>query len=352
MAPRKNWSIFRSRDVLIAFVLTLATFHCVRAAFFDNAVCEFMPLNQYENGTAYNPYQYRAMWVPILHWAHSQHTLIRIANWLNVVGRPPEIFTPEKVLCALVACVCLPLCCLILTWLFLRRGGAIWWLPWLLTLEILFTSYVARSVHAIWYPYDFPNLLFISIATIFLFRQQFWPLLLLMPIATINRETVVFWAVYWLVLLWDRQPRWRTLVQSAALSIAWAIPYIFLRYRYLHNPIEHESKLSMNLHVLLGPWSWPQLFSALGYLPLLILAFWSLTSRQHRRLIAAMAVTSLPLLWKGLWIESRIFLEYLPFTVIIASEMVERSGLFSTERLKTGKRFAATQEQDHISNIA
>jgi hypothetical protein len=318
------------RQWVILALLMLASLHCVRSILFVNQITPSMSFDKYETGTAYSPYQTRFMMVPLLRWAHQSTILQKIAAWQNVVAPSWERYTPEKIFCLLLFAPLLIGCGLVLTYAFRRRGGLTWWLPWAILLEILFTSFAARSSMANWYPYDFPDLAFCTVAAVAILDRRWWVLAVLMPIATFNRETTICWVILWICLVAKEQPWLRTTWESVVLLALWLAVYVPLKLRFLGNPIEEQAQRVFNLHAILLPWLWPQLASALGFLPLLMVIFQRRLSQENRRLLMGIGVCALPILWRGMWIESRIFLDFVPLIVLICAEMVERGGLLKT----------------------
>ncbi|HEV2273239.1 MAG TPA: hypothetical protein VGR96_03695, partial [Acidobacteriaceae bacterium] len=74
----------------------------------------------------------------------------------------------------------------------------------------------------------------------------------------------------------------RRLGAAAILLMAagWAAMRLAIQHRFAHNPSELGPRLGLNLHTLLLPHHWPQLFSAGGYLVLFV---WLERRRLPRR---------------------------------------------------------------------
>ena len=175
---------------LIFIVLVLASLHCGRAMLYDNV--SYLDLQKYELGQERMPFQGRVLMTPLMRMAHSSAAMIRISRSPHekrvMTAERPD---PEKVLSTLIACACVAGMGLLGTWEAIRLRLP-WWLPWTLTLAILFVSYASRSEQNFWYPYDAPEFLLFSLGTVFVVQQRYWPLLLLMPIIAANRETAIF----------------------------------------------------------------------------------------------------------------------------------------------------------------
>ncbi len=316
-------------NLIVFFLLVMGTLHCARAIFFTNS--SWIDLKAYEAGTAPNPYQSRALMVPVLRWASHVRVLQRIADWQDRVAPAHEPASPEKMICIGVGIVALLLSAYLLTRFRLRSTSSRWWLPWLIFLEILFTSYAARSSQANWYPYDLLNLLFCTVAAIGIYYRVWWPLAALMPLATANRETTICWVVIWVFAVYKEQRPTRTLVQAAVLTALWALVFFPLKLHYSAQPFEEQAQRVMNLKYVLGPWSWPQLFSAVGFLPVLLVLYCRDLSPRHKRILLGICLSAAPILWRGLWTESRIFLDFVPLTVLICMEALNHSGLFAAK---------------------
>ncbi|HEV2274937.1 MAG TPA: hypothetical protein VGR96_12275, partial [Acidobacteriaceae bacterium] len=115
----------------------------------------------------------------------------------------------------------------------------------------------------------------------------------------------------------------RRLGAAAILLMAagWAAMRLAIQHRFAHNPSELGPRLGLNLHTLLLPHHWPQLFSAGGYLVLFVWLERRRLPRRHQLFLWAALLCAPLTLYFGIWVETRIWLEWtLPLAVLAAAE--------------------------------
>jgi hypothetical protein len=304
---------------LIFIVLVLASLHCGRAMLYDNV--SYLDLQKYELGQERMPFQGRVLMMPLMRMAHSSAAMIRISKSPHekrvMTAERPD---PEKVLSTLIACACVAGMGLLGTWEAIRLRLP-WWLPWTLTLVILFVSYASRSEQNFWYPYDAPEFLLFSLGTVFVVQQRYWLLLLLMPIIAANRETAIFLAVLWLFVDWNRERPWPAVLRTSLLLVPYAAIYLAIAHYFAHQPSITGPRMAENLRALRSPKYWPQLTSAFGYLWVVLLLFWKRLSQISRRLLLGLLPCVLVTLFFGVWFESRIFGEFTLAVALLCSEI-------------------------------
>lgn len=315
-APAKRWWIY--------LLLLLASAHCARAIFFVNTNAIVMHMTAYEQGQDQLPFQGRVLMEPAMRWAHQSAMLGRVSDRLNENRLVAEPYTPEKVLSILIGCVAVSLLGLLANIAGRDVAGPLWWLPWAMVLAILYTSYAARAEQAYWYPYDLPEFLLFGLGTVFAMRRQYVALLVLMPLAALNRETAILLIPLWIAAAWpeagERGRRVALALQSMALLAAWAVVRVLIGRHFAHNPSMTGARLLRDAHDLASPRHWPQMASALGFLLPVVTVNWKRLSLRHRRLLWAMWVSLPVLLYFGVWTESRIFDEYTLLVAVLVTE--------------------------------
>ena len=321
---------FRRRDWLIAFLLTLATIQTARADFFVNNT--FLDWRQYALGHAPLPYQGRALLVPLLRWAGDspafRHAAARYAVTVQVGTLFYEPITPEKFMSLLLGLASLAAIMLAAFWWSRRRALSPWWLPNVLVLVIMGVTVALRATTNYWYAYDLPHAALFGIGAI-LALEGLWPAMLLcFAIDVPLRETALFSILMLGPVFFVQQrnspSRWqRTAALVAGMGLYWAVVRLLIARHFRGNVNETYPRLAQNLHELLFPHHWPQLFSAGGYL---ILFIWL----ERRRLppiectLLYGAAACVPLtLWFGVWTETRVWMEWtLPLAALASLEAI------------------------------
>ena len=323
-ATRKR---FGRRDWLIAFVLLLATIQCGRADFFVNNT--FLDWHAYAVGQAPLPYQGRAGLMPIFRWAENsafvRHVAERYANTVRIGTLYYEPVTVEKFMSLLLGLISLAAMMLVATWWNRRRGIEPWWLTNTLLLLVLAVTMTLRATQNYWYPYDLPHAALFGIGAM-LALEGFWPLMLVCFALDVPlRETALFSILMLLPVFLVQQPgkpRWaKAALLFGGMAVYWAVVRLLIARHFAGNLNLTYPRLSQNLHEILFPHHWPQLFSAGGYLVIFV---WLERRRLVRRdsMLLYGCVLCVPItLWFGVWTETRVWLEWsLPVAALAAAE--------------------------------
>lgn len=348
---------FGRRDWLIAFLLALATLQTARADFFVNDT--FLDWRQYALGHAPLPYQGRAALVPLLRWAGDnatfRHMAARYARTVSVGTLYFEPIGPEKFMSLLLGIMSLAALMLIAFWWSRRRALAPWWLPNVLVLLILGVTVALRSTTNYWYAYDLPHAALFGIGAI-LALEGFWPLTLLcfaidVPLRETSLFSIVMLAPVFFVQGAHVFPRrradaqhsakgvttpsynvepttnnqlLRTAALLAAMAVFWAAIRFLIARHYAGNVNQTYPRFSQNLHEILFPHHWPQLFSAGGYLALPIWLERRRLALPERALLLGCGVCVPITLWFGVWTETRVWMEWtLPLAALGSLEAID-----------------------------
>ena len=321
---------FGARDWLIAFMLLLATIQCVRADFLVNET--FLDWNGYAHGRIANPYQSRAGLVPLLRWASDSARMRRYAEryaiTVTIGTRHIEPITVEKFASLLIGLVSLAAMMLAMFWWSRRRGLEPWWLGNALVLVMATAMTVMRATTNYWYAYDLPHAALFGMAALFALEGLCLPTLLCFALDVPVRETSLFLIVIAGAQMWmrrraDRGRLWKTLAMMAGMGVYWLGVSKAIARHYAGNVNETYPRMAQNLHEILFPHHWPQLFTAGGYL----LVFVWLERRRlgmDERVLLYACLACFPItLWFGVWTESRVWLEWtLPMAGLAAVEAV------------------------------
>lgn len=318
------------RNYFYVLLFLLAAVHCTLAYFYNEV--SYLDLQTYTTGKAPSPFQERVAMIPVLAWAEHSPTVSATADtlreFLERYGRGKdslvilEPLTPEKVACMGVGVACNLCAVLLLLWTGRSKPRR----PWIAAAAylVLFTFMaIARCAQSFWYPWDLPHTLFFGAACLALLGEiplwTFLPFFLLdLPV----RET----SVYLLPLaapIFVRKWGWKSAVTVLTpLAVAWACLHFGLQARYAANHSENYAHWNQNLACLTNSLYWPQLASAFGFLWLPLWLNRNRLAATQRQFLYFALPCLLPALYYGMWMESRIFLEWsIPAAVLLADQL-------------------------------
>ena len=341
---------FGRRDWLIAFVLLLATIQCVRADFFVNNT--FVDWHAYAMGQAALPYQGRAGLMPIFRWAETtawvRHVADRYAATVRVGTLYYEPVTVEKFMSLVLGLISLVAMMLVAAWWSRRRGLRPWWMGNVLLLAVVTVTTTMRATQNYWYAYDLPHAALFGIGAMLGLEGYWAAMLVCFAVDVPLRETALFSIlmlapVYFVQQGQDRSRWWKTAALAGGMGGYWAAVRLAIARRFAGNLNLTYPRLGQNLHELVYPHHWPQLFSAGGYLVIFVWLERQRLSREQRVLLYGCAACVPLTLWFGVWTETRVWMEWsLPIAGLAAVEVAawlrERAG---EERLATSPGRAA-----------
>lgn len=322
---------FGRRDWLIAFVLLLATIQCVRADFFVNNT--FLDWHAYALGQAPLPYQGRAALMPIFRWAEStawvQHVAERYAATVRIGTLYYEPVTVEKFVSLVLGLISLAAMMLVAFWWSRRRGLRPWWIANVLLLAVVTVTATMRATQNYWYAYDLPHAALFGVGAM-LALEGYWAAMLVCFLVDVPlRETALFsilmLAPVYFVQQKQARSRWgKTAVLAGGMGIYWAVVRLAIARRFAGNLNLTYPRMEQNLHELLFPHHWPQLFSAGGYLVIFVWLERQRLSREQRVLLYGCAACVPLTLWFGVWTETRVWMEWsLPIACLAAAEVAD-----------------------------
>jgi hypothetical protein len=292
------------------FMLVMATLHFARCYV---VLCGYwIELPVYAAGRAKMPFQKRMLMMPVLRWAEQNRAL------QNFCAHHVLINTPDLLVMWILAAISMLVTAAIVTWLYLRasRIRAFWWMPWAILLLVSFVQYILHSDNNYIYPYDLPSLVFFSAGLALIYARRYWWLLLLFPVAALNRETIIFLVP--LLLLdgccsngrfnWKKLRQPSLLALAAILSFIWLVVQIYVQHRFRANPVQTGNPLVDNIKELANPRYLPQFFSIGAFLPVFL---W--LSREQIREMRIRMYLWIFIPWfavmtvYGLLVETRVF---------------------------------------------
>ena len=337
---------------VVVVLLVLACLQCTRAIFFQNV--SRIDLRQYAAGQERMPFQGRIAMMPLLRAAGESPTMRAIAAAIDHEDQQQhgpgcaqctEPFSPEKLVSLLAGTLCTLISVAILFALG-RRFGALQWLPAVIFLAILYASYAARYEAALWYPYDLPHMLIFGAACLCLLEGPLWIFFPLFLVDLPMRETSLFLivvAVPFLVRRWKLPRAVLTLFVMAAL---WFAVHLAIAKAFALNPSETGSRIVLNLKNLALPLHWPQMASALGFLLVPIFLGRARLPIRFRWFLYWMLPCLLVTAWFGMWIESRIFLEWSMPIAYLAS--IEILNLCDSQAITRSESANVARKQDVV----
>ena len=325
----------------MGLLMVLACCHATRSIFFDNV--SWIDLHKYALGQERMPFQGRVGMMLPLRFAGNSALLGRLAAKLDQqdkhqVGRrvpgAAEPVTAEKVMAVLVGLLS-DLAALALMIVFGRRHSQrFWWLPGVLFLVILYSSYGARYEEAYWYPYDLPHMLLFGAACLCLLEGPLWPVLPLFVLDTCMRETSLYLVLLAMPAVARRYGTRRMAAFAAAMVVCWLGIRLPIMHHFAQNASETGPRLFLNTKNLLLPLHWPQMASAIGFLYVPVwLGRRSLSRTAQHFLWASLPCIAVTAVF-GIWIESRIFLEWtIPVAALASVEALRLIGETPTSEL-------------------
>jgi hypothetical protein len=291
----------------------------------------------YEQGLERMPFQGRSLMMLPMRWAHGSRLLIWIAG---PFGRASHFWFPKPVAPEVLVQAAIDVGCLLLTGYWTTkiyqassRRGLLTPVVYPLLLVICGATYVMHTVQNFRFIYDFPSLMFFSAAMYVMYFRRNWIYFAgIFVLATLNRETTLLLLPLYMLngavergrLRWPLLVRGRTLRVVVPLTVAWVAWHMFVRHVFAQNTSEFYPRIGWNVKSLIVPQAWPQLFSACGYLLLLVVA-------MRRRIGDAQLRAWLWLLpiWVGfmfvygILIETRVFGELIPLIACATMLIVE-----------------------------
>jgi hypothetical protein len=135
------------------------------------------------------------------------------------------------------------------------------------------------------FPYDTPSLLFFCIGVYLVVSGRDTLYYLLFPIAVLNRETICFLTVFFLIWKWQetrardgrvaRKDAWRLGWHGLTQAAIWIGLKLWLAHKFAANTYDYGSRVTnppvvgrvlLNIHELVLPQQWPVYLSVFGFL--------------------------------------------------------------------------------------
>jgi hypothetical protein len=217
-----------------------------------------------------------------------------------------------------------------------------------LTLLMVLNTYVLLTMHSYRFLYDLPSLAFFSLGLccIYLRMHVGW-FAAVFVIGTLNRETTLLLLVFYVLAECSRGLRfeWRksyarkTLATALPLIVFWLGWHLWVAQRFKGNPSAVQPRVSLNLSILAVPFTWPQIVGTFAYvLPVVILYRRHIRDAVLQSWLWALPVWFVFMLYYGVFVETRIFGELIPYIACVSAliaedkmvKLLERRGVYDS----------------------
>jgi hypothetical protein len=244
------------------------------ALIYDWANAPFLKLQEYASGHAKLPYQGRVLMAWVMHALAGKVTHIAAHA---PSGRLRDPYVLVQTLCVFLA---LPVAILATRGSIAKLTGNAAFARWAAFLVALMAYFDLVLDYGLNYtlPYDVPSLAFFCLGIYLVMTRRWWAFYPVFVVATLNRETYIFMAVFCAVWLWTEAEAW-PLVDKARLilphllaqGVLWVAIKWWIRQQFLGNATEGATgffnlAVKTNVHSMLNPGQWPLFASLFGFL--------------------------------------------------------------------------------------
>jgi hypothetical protein len=328
LRPARGESLRTVLKGLTACTLGLATVYFIRC--YITLTGLWIRLEAYAAGTEKMPFQGRMLMMWPMRWAERNAALSRFASHHEGAFR-----TPDLIVIAVIGLLAIAATGWFLSRMYEKASQhrLFPWMPYTLLLVIAFVQYILHSEQNFLYPYDLLSLLFFTAGLYLIYSRNFWPLLLMFPVAALNRETIIFLVPLFFLdacceddkLEWRRLLRPLVLFKGVLLSGAWLAIQLYARHRFRGNEADIGIHASVNLTYLTHPQYWPQLLSIGAFLPLFVLYFWRRIPDFRLRMYCWIFPVWLGVMcFYGMLVETRIFGELGGLLALVSTLIFEQ----------------------------
>ncbi len=322
------WNLTEPRMKIIRYLVyasLLAATQIVMQAYLN--VPSYISLPEYANGTERMPFQGRMLMMWPMHWAMNS---ARLQHWTS--GRN-GMKTPETLITALAGLLSITITGVLVTLLF-RKISSTRQLPYLPYSLVLVACIFNYCLLPYGFPYDMPSMAFFTCGVYLIYTRRFWPLLLLFPFATLNRETTLFLLPLLILdaiadrngLSWSKLWNVPLLAKLVSLSTIWLVLQLYVKHRFANNPTEMGLRISENIHSLMHPGEWPRILSCCGFLiPFVLLLHRRIEDARFRAYLWIIPMWIVLMFLYGFLTEVRVYGELTAIVAIAATLILEAS---------------------------
>ena len=277
--PRSRW-----RTVIwVMFTLGI----CLHFTLAYNLELDFLDLKAYMQGAEKTPYQYRILMMYVFQLLATKHVVITLAQHTQQMHVPAEWQKPQKLVQIGVAMVSLFGAVLATAGTLTKLTGDRIFSRWMSLLLIYMTYANLAPGWGLGYsfPYDTPSLMFFCLGVYLVVSGKDWLYYVLYPIAVLNRETICFLTIFFVIWKWQElrtgegrvtgKDALRLAAHGLAQAAIWIGLKVWLAHRFAGNIYDYGSivttprvvgRVMLNLHELVRPQQWPAFLSVFGFL--------------------------------------------------------------------------------------
>jgi hypothetical protein len=260
---------------------------CVHFALTYNLEPDFLDLKTYMLGGEKTPYQYRVLMMYVYRLLATKHLVIALAQHTHHMHVPAEWQKPEKLVQIGVSMVSMFGAVLATAGTLTKLTGDRIFSRWM-SLLLIYMAYANLAPGwglAYSFPYDTPSLMLFCVGVYLVVSGRDWFYYALYPIAVLNRETICFLTIFFMIWKWQelqgregrvtREDALRLTAHGLAQAGIWIGLKVWLAHRFAGNVYDYGSivttppvvgRVMLNLHQLARPQQWPVFLSIFGFL--------------------------------------------------------------------------------------
>ncbi len=328
---------FFTKDSPLRFAawITFTMLLCMHFCLFYLSNPSFLRQELYLQGQEATPFQYRVL--PMYVYRAFIHTHAVIATSGHM---PKPLNNPYAVILLGISFFSLMGAVLATSGTIMRLTGDRVFGRWMSLLVVYMTYFNLAPNWGLKYtlPYDVPSLFFFCTGLYLIICRRWWVYYLLFPLAVLNRETICFLTIFFVVWEWFQTDSeaavaanqigrrvMRILPHVLVQAAIWFGIKLYLAHMFASNPAEvgrnggsiFFGHLGYNLHELIKPQQWPVLLSICGFLlpALWVGRRWIRVAGMSWGCAIVMGLWFLGMIQVGVITEIRIFSEWTAFAV-------------------------------------
>ena len=299
----------------IVFLVTawFAAYYFVLCRFAFNSVHHQATPAMLVSGTAYKPFQYRALVGWVVGLFSSTFPGIPLPTWFRLA----ELFSVFFLLVAYRSYIAL----------FIKDEILNSLLSFFM-LYVLFFNYLLYPNYPVWFPWDMPSVLFFTLGLTLIYRRKwalYYPLFIL---ATFNRETSCFLTIVYLLTAIKKDPAGTVALHFSAQLLIWVAVKSFLFLLYAGNPGWElfEGQMRYNAHLLSRPEYYPFILCVFGFVWVPVVFLFGLIREEFvRRSLLVVFPFFLVMFFTARMVELRVYGELIPVVLTAFLLVVKES---------------------------
>jgi hypothetical protein len=332
--PQRGSGLSPAQRIAFLAALLLVTSHFSLA--YISEAKPFLDLRAFAAGVTGQPFQERALTAWMLRGAtrfDTPHFDLALRHFLPAMGAS---FNGTTLMLVIIAWLSMGASIVITRATLIKlTGDALFssWAAFLVPYMAYFTYILNFGPHFL-LPYDLPSLFFFCTGFYLLVMRRPLLLILLIAVATLNRETSLFLILFYLVFeiprRSDQHKRVVVIVRACGMLLAWIAMRAIVLHLYGHNPLVNghgiaDPHLWQNMGFLVKPQHWPAFASIFGFtLPVVVAARRYLEPGFLRRGLIVVGVWFALMLFVGVLIEIRIFGELISYMSVAMGMILHR----------------------------